>query len=54
MHFEYICSAVSHGIMDLNVDKSSPVIFGVLTCLTEDQARHRAGLLEGHFSFLTF
>jgi 6,7-dimethyl-8-ribityllumazine synthase len=44
MHFEYICDAVSHQIMRLGVDTGIPVVFGVLTCLTEDQALARAGL----------
>ena len=46
MHFEYICEAVSRGIMDLNLDREldTPVIFGVLAVLNEEQARVRAGL----------
>ena len=37
MHFEYICEAVTHGIMQLQLSSGHPVIFGVLTCLTNDQ-----------------
>jgi len=49
MHFEYICEAVSQGIMRLNLESGCPVIFGVLTCLTEEQALERAGMTEhGH------
>ena len=44
MHFEYISDAVSHGLMRVQLDSGCPVIFGVLTCLTEDQACERAGL----------
>lgn len=44
MHFEYICDAVSHGLMKVTLDTGVPVIFGVLTCLTEDQALERAGV----------
>lgn len=44
MHFEYICDAVSHGLMRVGLDSGTPVIFGVLTCLTEDQALERAGV----------
>ncbi|KAF9128723.1 hypothetical protein BGW39_004818 [Mortierella sp. 14UC] len=44
MHFEYICEAVSQGIMRVGLDSGVPVIFGVLTCLNEDQALSRAGL----------
>lgn len=44
MHFEYICDAVSHGLMRVQLDTGTPVIFGVLTCITEDQALERAGV----------
>ena len=42
MHFEYIASAVSHGIMAVSADTGIPVTFGVLTTLTEEQAVARA------------
>jgi len=48
MHFEYICEAVSHGLMQVGLDTNIPVIFGVLTCLTEKQALQRAGVEPGH------
>lgn len=44
MHFEYICDAVSHGLMKVQLDTGCPLIFGVLTCLTEEQAEKRAGM----------
>ncbi|KAL9051977.1 MAG: hypothetical protein Q9162_005700, partial [Coniocarpon cinnabarinum] len=44
MHFEYIADAVSHGLMRVQLDTGTPVIFGVLTCLDEEQAMTRAGL----------
>lgn len=44
MHFEYICDAVSHGLMKVQLDTGCPVIFGVLTCLSEEQAEKRAGM----------
>lgn len=47
MHFEYICDAVSHALMRLQMDSGVPVIFGVLTALTDDQALERAGLGRG-------
>ena len=35
--------------MRLNLETGIPVIFGVLTCLTEEQALERAGMTEhGH------
>ncbi|EAU88764.1 dimethylribityllumazine synthase [Coprinopsis cinerea okayama7 len=47
MHFEYICDSVSHALMKLQMDTGTPVIFGVLTALTEDQALERAGIGRG-------
>ena len=47
MHFEYISESVSHAIMKLGIDTGVPVIFGVLTCMTDEQAFARAGLIEG-------
>ncbi|RUP48837.1 6,7-dimethyl-8-ribityllumazine synthase [Jimgerdemannia flammicorona] len=47
MHFEYICEAVSQGIIRVGLDSGIPVIFGVLTCLDDDQALVRAGLGRG-------
>ncbi|KAJ3176934.1 hypothetical protein HDU85_006464 [Gaertneriomyces sp. JEL0708] len=47
MHFEYIADATSHGLMRVGLDTKKPVIFGVLTCLTDDQAFERAGLGKG-------
>jgi len=42
MHFEYLAEAASQGLMKLNIETNTPVIFGVLTALTEDQARKRS------------
>ena len=42
MHFEYIASAVSQGIMDASTATGVPVAFGVLTTLTDGQAAARA------------
>ncbi|KAK0496835.1 6,7-dimetjyl-8-ribityllumazine synthase [Armillaria luteobubalina] len=47
MHFEYICDSVSHALMKIQVDTGVPVIFGVLTALTDDQALERSGLGRG-------
>ncbi|KAL4745535.1 hypothetical protein BDW72DRAFT_186502 [Aspergillus terricola var. indicus] len=44
MHFEYIADAVTHGLMRVQLDTGVPVIFGVLTLLTEEQGLERAGL----------
>jgi len=49
-HFDFICNAVSNGIMDLNLknENSIPVIFGVLTTNTLEQALDRAGGKHGN------
>ncbi len=47
MHFEYIADAVSHGLMREQLDSGVPVIFGLLTVLTEGQGLARAGLEGG-------
>ncbi|KAL9099941.1 MAG: hypothetical protein Q9163_004623 [Psora crenata] len=47
MHFEYIADAASHGLMEVQLKSSVPVVFGLLTVLTEHQGKARAGLLEG-------
>ena len=47
MYFEYISDAVSHGLMRTQLDTGVPVIFGVLTALTEDQALLGAGIGKG-------
>ena len=44
MHFEYIADAVSHGLMRVQLDGQVPVIFGLLTVLTEEQGLARAGI----------
>ena len=48
MHFEYIADAVSHGLMRAQLDSGVPVVFGLLTVLTEEQGMSRAGLGKGH------
>ncbi|KAF4777878.1 6,7-dimethyl-8-ribityllumazine synthase [Colletotrichum scovillei] len=47
MHFEYIADAVSQGLMRVGLDTGVPVIFGVLTVLSDEQAQARAGLTAG-------
>lgn len=48
MHFEYIASSVAQGLMELNVDENIPVVFGVLTCLNEKQAKVRSRGKDNH------
>lgn len=47
-HFEFICQAVSQGIMNLQLDSGIPVIFGVLTTDNFEQAKERAGGKHGN------
>lgn len=47
-HDEYIAQAVASGIMQLGLMSGIPVIFGVLTTHTEEQARERAGGKHGN------
>lgn len=42
-HFDYICSATTQGLTTLNTLYDKPVIFGVLTVNTLDQALERTG-----------
>ena len=42
-HFEYIASAVAHGITDASGETGVPMTFGVLTTDTLEQARARSG-----------
>ncbi len=48
MHFEYISSSATQALMDVQFKLDIPVIFGVLTCLTQQQAEQRAGWHGGH------
>jgi 6,7-dimethyl-8-ribityllumazine synthase len=47
-HFEYVCRSVTDGVTALNLQLPVPVIFGVLTVDTEDQAKQRIGGIHGH------
>ncbi|MFY9465514.1 MAG: 6,7-dimethyl-8-ribityllumazine synthase, partial [Sediminibacterium sp.] len=47
-HFDYVCKAVTDGVLQLNLAIDVPVIFGVLTVLNEEQAMERIGGKHGH------
>lgn len=47
-HFDFICDAVAQGITNLNIKYNKPVIFGVLTPNTQQQAIDRAGGKHGN------
>lgn len=42
-HFEYIASAVSHGLTDAAAATGVPILFGVLTTNSVEEALERAG-----------
>jgi 6,7-dimethyl-8-ribityllumazine synthase len=42
-HFEYVCRAVTDGVMTLNMTLPVPTIFGVLTVDNQEQADERTG-----------
>lgn len=47
-HFDYVCKAVTDGVVQLNLSLPVPVIFGVLTVNNEEQAKERIGGKHGH------
>jgi 6,7-dimethyl-8-ribityllumazine synthase len=47
-HFDYVCSGVTSGLTSVAKDSDVPVIFGVLTCDTVEQALDRAGVKAGN------
>ncbi len=47
-HFDYVCDSVTHGVTELNLKESVPVIFGVITTNNMQQALDRAGGCMGN------
>ena len=47
-HFNYVCDSVTDGATQLNLTQDVPVIFGLLTTNTLDQAKARAGGRHGN------
>lgn len=47
-HFEYVASEVSKGVARLSQDTGLPVIFGIITADTIEQAIERAGTKDGN------
>ena len=50
-HFDHISATVTKGIGTVGLEANVPVIYGVLTCNTLDQAIDRAGLKTGNRGF---
>ncbi len=47
-HFDYVCKAVTDGVLQLNLLLPVPTIFGVLTVNNDEQAKERIGGKHGH------
>ena len=47
-HFDFVCSEVAKGVSAINMEEGIPVIFGVLTTDTIEQAIERAGTKAGN------
>ena len=47
-HFDYVCRSVERGCMQVSLQTKQPVVFGVLTTDTDEQAWDRIGGKHGH------
>ncbi len=47
-HFDYVCAEVSKGIAQVSLESGIPVIFGVVTTDSVEQAIERAGTKSGN------
>ena len=47
-HYDYVCSELSKGIASVSMATSTPILFGVLTTDTIEQAIERAGTKAGN------
>lgn len=47
-HFDYVCNEVAKGVSAINLQEGIPVIFGVITTDTIEQAVERAGTKAGN------
>jgi 6,7-dimethyl-8-ribityllumazine synthase len=50
-HYDYVCSEVSKGIAHVSLNSDIPVMFGVLTTESIEQAIERAGTKAGNKGF---
>ena len=48
VHFEYVAAEVTKGIAQVSLQTGMPVIYGVLTCDTIEEAVERAGTKHGN------
>ena len=47
-HFDYVCKAITDGVLQLNLLLPVPTIFGVLTVDSQQQAEERTGGIQGN------
>ncbi len=50
-HYDYVCAEVSKGIASVSLEANLPVMFGILTTDTIEQAIERAGTKAGNKGF---
>lgn len=50
-HYDYVCAEVSKGIAAVSLEEKIPVMFGILTTETIEQAIERAGTKAGNKGF---
>lgn len=50
-HYDYVCNEVSKGVAQVSLSSGIPVMFGVLTTETIEQAIERAGTKAGNKGF---
>lgn len=50
-HYDHVTSAVTSGVAHAALSTGVPVVFGVLTTDTLEQAQHRAGTKQGNNGF---
>ncbi len=47
-HYDHVAGAATNGVLNAGLKSGVPVIYGVLTCETLEQAIHRAGAKAGN------
>ncbi len=50
-HFDYVCAEVSKGVARVGLETEKPVMFGIITTDTIEQAIERAGTKAGNKGF---
>lgn len=50
-HYDHVAGAATNGVLNVSLQSGVPVIFGILTCDTLEQAINRAGAKAGNKGF---